>query len=158
QAAKAAAPETAKTGGPTGPDVPKPAREKPGLLVETAWLDENIIRPEMVIVDLRTRENFEQGHIPGACHLDESRLLKREGSSLSLPSPDEIKEIMESVGVGEGAQVIAVDDFGGTAAARLWWTLGYNGFDDVSLLNGGYEKWQTEGRATTFDQPYPRKA
>src|SRR6267142_7159657 len=112
----------------------------PELLVETAWLDENIIRPELVLLDLRARDVYDQGHIPGSYWLDDNRLVKHDGPVPTPPPPDEFEALMESVGIGEGVRVIAVDDIGGRSAARLWWTLGYYGFDNVSVLNGGYAK------------------
>src|SRR5882724_6067139 len=115
-------------------------------LVSTKWLDDNIIRPEIVLVDVRPRETFEQGHIPGASWLDEARLVQRDGAAAVILPADEFKRLVESVGIGAGAHVIAIDDVGGRGAARLWWALGYYGFDDVSLLDGGYEKWCVEGR------------
>jgi len=130
----------------------------PELLVETAWLDENIIRPEVVVVDLRSRDTFDQGHIPGAFQLDENSLVRKDGLVPSVVSPEEFKALVEAAGIGDGSHVIAVDEMGGKAAARLWWTLGYYGFDNVSLLDGGYDKWQAEGRASTVEYPFHRAA
>ncbi|HZE89614.1 MAG TPA: rhodanese-like domain-containing protein [Verrucomicrobiae bacterium] len=127
-------------------------------LVSTKWLDDNIIRPEIVLVDVRPRETFEQGHIPGASWLDEARLVQRDGAAAVILPADEFKRLVESVGIGAGAHVIAIDDVGGRGAARLWWALGYYGFDDVSLLDGGYEKWCVEGRAQTSEYPFHRNA
>jgi len=135
-----------------------PGYAHPEMLVETAWLDENIIRPEILIVDLRSPALFGFGHIPGAFSLDEGRLFKKTGSYLSLLPPDEFKAVMESVGIGEGVHVVAVDDSMGRSAARLWWVLGYYGFDNVSLLNGGFERWSAEGRASTTEEAFHRTA
>lgn len=130
----------------------------PELLVETAWLDENIIRPDILVVDLRARELFDQGHIPGSYSLDDNRLVKREGTVPSVIPADELKELVETIGIGDAVHVIALDDTGGRAAARLWWTLGYYGFDNVSILNGGYARWAAEGRAITGDYAFHRAA
>lgn len=127
----------------------------PGLLMETAWLDENIIRPELVVLDLRQRESFDQSHIPGSKWLDANGLIRREGGTASIIPADAFKELMESLGVGDGNRVVAVDEAGGPQATRLWWMLGYYGFDGVSVLNGGFTKWEVEGRAVTVEMaPY----
>ncbi|MBI3449110.1 MAG: sulfurtransferase [Acidobacteria bacterium] len=127
-------------------------------IVSTKWLDDNIIRPEILIVDVRPREIFDQGHIPGAYWLDEGQMVRRDGAAAAPLPAAEFKTLMESVGIGAGVHVIAVDDIGGKLATRLWWALGYYGFDDVSLLDGGYDKWRTEGRAMTSDYPFHRDA
>jgi thiosulfate/3-mercaptopyruvate sulfurtransferase len=138
-----------------GADQKPSARTGPGLLVETAWLDENVILPELVVLDLRQRETFEQNHIPGSKWLDANGLITREGATASVIPVDAFKELMESLGVGDGSRVVAVDDVGGPQATRLWWTLGYYGFDSVSVLNGGFTKWEMEGRAVTVEMaPY----
>jgi thiosulfate/3-mercaptopyruvate sulfurtransferase len=42
---------------------------------------------------------------------------------------------------------VAYDDAGGAlAAARLWWMLRWLGHDQVAVLDGGWQKWQQEGR------------
>ena len=38
-------------------------------------------------------------------------------------------------------------------AARLWWMLRWLGHDAVAVLDGGFAKWATEGRAVTADVP-----
>ena len=42
-------------------------------------------------------------------------------------------------------------------ATRLWWALTYFGHADVRLLDGGFERWASEGRATSADEPCPLK-
>jgi len=143
--------------GPAGETKPS-SYAHPELVVQTGWLDENIIRPEILLIDLRPRDAFEEGHIPGAFWLDYNALMKRDGKSPAPLPPEEFKALMESVGIGDGVHVIAMDDAGGKSAARLWWTLGYYGFDNLSVLDGGYEKWTTEGRASTFERSYHRSA
>jgi thiosulfate/3-mercaptopyruvate sulfurtransferase len=129
---------------------------RPELLVETAWLDENLIDPKIIVVDVRERGRYDQIHIPNAQWLDDGRLYSRDGDTPSVLPADQFKELIESVGISDSSHVIAVDEIGGRAAAKLWWALGYHGFDRVSLLNGGYAKWETEGRALTTEYPYSR--
>jgi len=45
--------------------------------------------------------------------------------------------------------VVVYDDAPGASgaiASRLWWLLRYLGHDSVALLNGGWLRWQAEGR------------
>jgi thiosulfate/3-mercaptopyruvate sulfurtransferase len=44
-------------------------------------------------------------------------------------------------------QVVAYDDAGGAlAAVRLWWMLRWLGHQAAAVLDGGWGKWQAEGR------------
>jgi thiosulfate/3-mercaptopyruvate sulfurtransferase len=130
---------------------------RPDLLVETEWLDVNMIRPEVVVVDLRPQETYNQSHIPNSVWLEDGKLFQREGSQQHVVSADAFKSLMEAAGVDDGSHVVAVDDSGGRSASRLWWILGYYGFDHVSILNGGFSKWETEGRALTVEYPFHRQ-
>lgn len=128
------------------------------LLVEASWLDENLIDPMVVVIDVRNRDRYDISHIPNSYWLDATALFDREGAPQGLLPADRFKALMESAGIGDDVRVIAVDAIGGRSAATLWWALGYYGFDRVSLLNGGFGKWEAEGRALTGDRPYSRKA
>ncbi len=42
----------------------------PELLAETDWLASHLSDPTVRIVDARSDEDYDRGHIPGAVHLD----------------------------------------------------------------------------------------
>ena len=49
--------------------------------------------------------------------------------------------------------VIAYDDWGGLYAGRLWWLLRMHGHEKVRVLNGGWNKWISEGRPVEAVHP-----
>jgi thiosulfate/3-mercaptopyruvate sulfurtransferase len=49
--------------------------------------------------------------------------------------------------------VVAYDDAAGAIAARVWFVLKANGFDDCDVLDGGIGKWIAEGREITKEPP-----
>lgn len=168
-----AAPEgpPAKTGAPAPPPAAAPAPEaasasqkpatpyaRPEMLVSTQWLDENIIQPDVVAVDLRERALYDQQHIPGSFWLDEKQLDDRTNPPSFLIGPATVTALMQSIGVSDSSRVVAVDLNGGRDAARLWWLLAYYGHQKTALLDGGFEKWEGEGRAMTFEAPFDRRA
>ena len=65
-----------------------------------------------------------------------------------MASPATFAQAMGSRGVGDATQVIAVDHMGGQFATRLWWALTYYGHDNVSVLDGGWNRWLDEERPT----------
>ena len=56
---------------------------------------------------------------------------------------------MARIGVSSGDTVVAYDDHWGLPSARLIWALHYYGEEAVAVLNGGWDRWQEEGRPTT---------
>lgn len=60
------------------------------------------------------------------------------------------------MGVGDGHQVVVYDGAGLFSAARVWWTFRLMGKTDVAVLDGGFPKWQAEGRETEDMPPVIR--
>ena len=54
--------------------------------------------------------------------------------------------------------VVIVDHSSGHFATRMWWALRYYGHDNVAILDGGFNKWQREGRPMTDIVPTPSPA
>jgi thiosulfate/3-mercaptopyruvate sulfurtransferase len=62
------------------------------------------------------------------------------------PPPEKFMSRMRAMGVGDGHQVVIYDGAGIFSAARVWWTFRLMGKTDVAVLDGGFPKWQAEGR------------
>src|SRR5690606_39221378 len=59
-------------------------------------------------------------------------------------------------GIGDDAEVVLYSRGSPQWAARVWWMLRAIGFDRAAILDGGWEKWEREGRpARTGDESYP---
>ncbi len=142
--------------------------DHPEFLVETGWLAEHLEQPQLRILDCtfritfnpRTmvqiasgREDFEQGHIPGAQFVDVMSELSGRGT---VPSPEQFAAVMSALGVEDGAKVVLYSAQNAYWACRVWWLLRVFGFDDASVLNGGWQKWRREGRPTETGLAKPR--
>ena len=73
-------------------------------------------------------------------------------------APDRFAAAIEKRGVGDQSHVIAVDHAGGQFATRLWWALQYYGHDDVSVLQGGWNRWVEEGNRVESGPVTPPQA
>src|SRR6266487_6092655 len=131
-------------------------------LVETSWLAAHLSDGDVRIVDARWRGDgtsqglYQQGHLPGAVHLDWQRDLSwtdERGVGYLLLPPEPFAAVMEAVGIGNQTRVVAYAETDHSGAARLWWALRYYGHDQVAVLNGGWAKWVAEGRAVGTDVP-----
>jgi len=101
------------------------------------------------------RPHFEAGHLPGAAYVDmDSELAARpagpgeHGGRHPLPDVAVFEAAMRRAGVRDDRPVVAYDDWGGRAAARVWWLLRYHGHRDVRVLDGGWPAWVAAGGAT----------
>ncbi len=92
--------------------------------------------------------NYDKGHIPGAAYLDLSADLSDTSSSLryTLPPLEALARTFAAKGIGHGTHVVLYSHATPTWATRVWWMLRAVGFDDVSILDGGLDKWKAESR------------
>lgn len=129
------------------------------MLVDTWWLAEHLDDPDLVVVDMRWREDgsararYEAGHIPRAVFIDWSTdIVDPDGEfAFMLAPPERFTKAMERAGIGDGSRVVAYADEFGSGPFRLWWACRVYGHDDVGILDGGLNKWLAEGRAVSGD-------
>src|SRR5450755_3535370 len=135
------------------------------FLVETSWLVEHLHDPHLRIVDMRgyvraverdgvqdalyvgARDEYEQGHIPGALYIDWSSDIVDPDATVEaqIAPADRFAEVLGRLGIGDQHLVVAYDSHPSAQfATRLWWALNYYGHDQVVVLDGGLPKWQSE--------------
>ena len=62
------------------------------------------------------------------------------------PPSEKFISRMRAMGIGDGHQVVVYDGAGLFSAARVWWLFRLMGKTDIAVLDGGFPKWQAEGR------------
>ena len=130
-------------------------------LVNTGWLAAHLTDPGLRIIDARWRGDessralYNQGHIPGAVHLDWHIDLNTtiDGVRDMLLPPQEFQDVMQAAGIGDETAVVAYAETDYSGGARLWWALRYYGHPNVAVLDGGLTKWVGEGRPLSTDLP-----
>lgn len=125
------------------------AYARPEMLVETGQLEKLVASQNLVVVDLRKKESYDAGHIPGAVWYDPNR-LKDPDEKLYVIREELFADAVGSIGISNGRKIVAYDDGNGLSAARFWWVYWYYG-GDGSVLNGGFAKWQKDGLPVTKD-------
>jgi len=146
------------------------AYQHPEYLVETDWLEQNLENDKLRIIDctvnvvpnpdsnLRKKipfvyqsgfGNFEKAHIPHAGYIDVANELSDESSNTPLmkPTEEQFVEVMSNFGITNDTHVILYSSTEQNWATRLWWLLRSFGFTNAAVLNGGWDKWLTEGRS-----------
>jgi thiosulfate/3-mercaptopyruvate sulfurtransferase len=131
-------------------------------LISTEDLAAHLGKPAWRIMDCRFalndpgqgRRDYQQSHIVGAVYasLDEDLsgpIIRGQTSRHPLPEVEVFVETLSRWGIDASVQVVAYDGSGGAMAARLWWMLRWLGHEAVAVLDGGWPKWQAEGRPVT---------
>jgi len=134
------------------------------MLVSTAWLAGHLDDPDLVIVDLRWREDgsgrerFDVGHVPGAVFLDwASDIVDPEAPfAFMLAPPERCARAMARCRIGDDSPIVAYADDHGSGAFRLRWACRVYGHEDVRILDGGLDRWVAEGRPLSADPPTQR--
>lgn len=157
----------------------RPTLDWPGTLVETAWLAEHLDHPGVRIVDIRggvrsvaadgtpqapqyvaSRDEYDRAHIPGAVFIDWTRDIidPDDPIPVQVAPPAAFAATLGGLGLGDDAAIVIYDDGRSAFATRLWWALTYYGHERVAILNGGWSKWQAEGRPASDAVPTPTPA
>jgi thiosulfate/3-mercaptopyruvate sulfurtransferase len=103
-------------------------------------------------------QQYREGHVPGAlfAHLDRDLSGPKTGDNgrHPLPEPKAFVSWLGKQGLQPTDQVVCYDGGPGAMASRLWWMLRWVGHEAVAVLDGGFAKWQREGRPVTIDVPH----
>ena len=148
-------------------------------LVTTEWLQHHLGTDGLSVIDIRgyvnsrdigggqqvadyvpATDEYLAAHVPGSVFVD---------WTVDITDPDDpvktqiaplkrFKRAMEERGIGDETAVVIIDHSSGHFATRMWWALRYYGHDNVAILDGGFKKWQREGRPITDIVPSPTSA
>ncbi|MEW4571213.1 sulfurtransferase [Tautonia sp. JC769] len=107
--------------------------------------------PDLVLLDVRSREDYDAGHLPGAIWVDAGEVQRLAGEPGGLQDPGRWSVWITRLGLDSDSAVYIYDANRQKDAARLWWLLGYLGVDEVGLIDGGFPLWESEGRPVSTD-------
>jgi len=110
----------------------------------------------LIILDARAGKDIHQTyldqHIKGARFIDLDKDLAEIGENAafggrhSLPGIEKFAQTLSKLGISEDSHVVVYDDKNGAnAAARAWWMLRAFGFQNVQVLDGGFQVAEKEG-------------
>lgn len=125
-------------------------------LVSTDWLEHNLDLPDLRIIDCTwfmpdagrdPRAEHEALHIPRSVYFDIDEIADSDSDlPHMLPSPTKFSARVRKLGLGDGLTIVAYDNNTFYASARAWWMFRAMGHEDIKVLDGGFAKWQAEGR------------
>jgi len=138
----------------------------PDALISTDDLAARLGRPDLRVYDCTTylepaapdsddpyavvsgRQTFVAGHVPGADFLDLQGELSATDTRLkfTMPPAEHLARAFGRHGLGDGSRVVLYSIGTMMWATRVWWMLRALGFDGAAVLDGGFDRWQAEGR------------
>jgi thiosulfate/3-mercaptopyruvate sulfurtransferase len=140
--------------------------DDPKTLVSTDWLGQHLKDPDLRILDASwflpeagrdPKAEYEKAHIPGARFFDIDEISDHRSELPHMAPPvEKFMSRLRAMGVGDGHQVVVYDAAGLMSAARVWWLFRLMGQENIAVLDGGFPKWQAEGRPVEDMPPMVR--
>jgi thiosulfate/3-mercaptopyruvate sulfurtransferase len=127
----------------------------PSKLISTEWLQSNLLRTDLRIVDVRGDvKEYWENHIPGAVYLSLDALRWADhGVPGKLMPPEALATLLGRMGVSEKTLVVVYAEQNDFKPTYLIWALDYLRDDSAVMLEGGFARWLKEGRPLTQDYP-----
>lgn len=115
-------------------------------IVDSEWVVDHL--DGVHLVDVRDAWEYEGiGHLPGAVNVPfDSFRSEEDGEGGMLPGAAAFAELVGSVGIENGDEIVAYDDMHGVFAARFLVTCELYGHsrESLHLLDGDYSSWSRE--------------
>ena len=99
---------------------------------------------DMLLVDARSQNDYDRGHIPDAVSLPLKVILADE-------LPDAVAQEAVNVGISNDTKIVVYDDASGAVASRVAWTLEHAGLDRAWLLDATYKDWTESGGKSSVE-------
>lgn len=127
-----------KSGTPEKPALPSP-------IVSVDWLLEHENDERLVILDVRPREQYLAGHIPGARSLPCIEESEQASAIANMAPIQTINRVLGDIGIDRHSTVVIYGDGDYRLSARVFWVLEVHGHPAVAVLDGGLTAWRRHG-------------
>lgn len=133
-------------------------------IVSTEWLESNLDNPFLIVIDVRSEEEYSAGHIPKSVNIPfkvpiSAWITMRDDLLLELPPAQELFNVIGRAGIATESIVAIVGKaeppFRIADPFRVAFTLKYVGIENVTVVNGGFDKWVKEGRKVSKERYTP---
>jgi thiosulfate/3-mercaptopyruvate sulfurtransferase len=125
------------------------------------WLANNLGNARLAVIDIRTVDQYRKGHIPGSINVPlSSWAVNRSGLSCELPAQDVLRDLIGKAGLDADSCPVIVNrsdtDFSRADPMRVAWTCAVAGLKNVSVLDGGYNRWLKDIKSTSTEEVLPK--
>ncbi len=132
-------------------------------LVTTDWLSSHVAEKNLVIIDVRSNAEFVNGNIPNSINIPfevpVSAWTAMKGDLLiELPEISELSSTLAENGIDSTSKIVLITNvptndnpYSLASPTRVALTLAYAGITNTAILDGGIDKWVSEGKPVTKD-------
>ena len=123
-------------------------------LVSTNWLYKNIELENLVIFDCswympkdknNAYKDYSKGHIINSYFFDIDKISDSKSKlPHMIPSKDSFIKKIRNFNIHKNTKIITYSTNNIMGPSRVWWMFKYFGFKNISVLNGGLNKWLRE--------------
>ena len=126
---------------------------KESLLVSDEWLVSHLNDEKLVILDARSKSEYDKLHIKGAISLPVASTFRKTTPTDRLASASDLAELYQLAGIDDESLVVVYDGADFRLAARVIWGLNVYGHDNARLLTVSFPFWQASGLPVSSEIP-----
>lgn len=138
--------------------------EESEYLVSVDWLLKNINKENLLVIDARTEDAYNKGHIEGAINATWQSFSNMNGAPGGkgwgvVVDAKKLSQRLSSIGVNKEKEIVVYADSlnGWGEDGRLVWMFKMAGIENVRILDGGIDLWISKGNDTTKESTKPVK-
>jgi thiosulfate/3-mercaptopyruvate sulfurtransferase len=126
----------------------------PEVLVETAWVANHLNDPSVRLIEADEDVLlYEIGHLPGAVKLD-WHVDVQDPINRDFVDQQGFENLMSRWGISNETTIVLYGDKNNWYACYSFWLFTMYGHKNMKIMNGGRQKWETEGRQFTKEVPH----
>lgn len=136
----------------------------PNMLVDVQWLQQYQNQVDYIF-DLSDIRQYNEGHIPGARHINWLDAMRLHTANYGEPdaisyetNPGDVFGNLH-LNVPQNARIVVYDSQSSERASWLVWVMKINGYSDVHVLDGGMQAWLgADGEISTEEVAAPAES
>lgn len=122
-------------------------------VVEPSEVADGLSNSKVIIIDARSQEDYNKGHVQGAINLTTDALTVSEPVKGMLASKEQIEKVLSEKGISNDSILYIYDNSKGVYAGRVWWALKVYGHDQVKVINNGQRGLELKKLPMTLEVP-----
>ncbi|MDY0235390.1 MAG: rhodanese-like domain-containing protein [Gudongella sp.] len=134
-------------------------------MVTADWLQENMEREDILVLDARGEEEHKKGHIKGALPVMWQAFSNMEGGPGqpnwgNVLDAEDLSAKLSEYGITKDKEIVVytTSPNGWGEEGRIVWMLRRAGFENTKMLDGGYDYWSANGYEISKDEVMPVSA
>jgi thiosulfate/3-mercaptopyruvate sulfurtransferase len=112
------------------------------IITTYEYVKSNLNNPKVVIVDVQSKKEFDEGHIDGAINFEYKIIINEEPGTLK--SPEEITELLKGAGITPDKEIILYCATSARAGIVFMAMTSILDYPNVKVYDGAWNEWKTK--------------